>query len=138
MEVAIKMGMKKFMYDREAIGKEDLEGAKLTVCAQKDCYHGDTLGVMDVAEPSIFNEGQHPWYEPKGLFLSYPTVRYVNGTIGVSPLAGSGCPADAATFNDIDAVLDMDERISSDLYTHYCEQIEKEWDIYEKEANRYV
>jgi dethiobiotin synthetase/adenosylmethionine--8-amino-7-oxononanoate aminotransferase len=138
MEVAIKMGMKKFMYDREAIGKEDLEGAKLTVCAQKDCYHGDTLGVMDVAEPSIFNEGQHPWYEPKGLFLSYPTVRYVNGTIGVSPLAGSGCPADAATFNDIDAVLDMDERLSSDLYTHYCEQIEKEWDIYEKEANRYV
>ena len=136
MEVAIKMGMKKFMYDREASGKPDLEGVKLTVCAQQDCYHGDTLGVMDVAEPSIFNEGQHPWYEPKGLFLAYPTVRYVNGSIGISP--PSGCPADAITFDDIDSVLDMDERISSDLYMHYCDQIEKEWDAYEKEANRYV
>jgi len=136
MEVAIKMGMKKFMYDREASGKPDLEGVKLTVCAQQDCYHGDTLGVMDVAEPSIFNEGQHPWYEPKGLFLSYPTIRYVNGSIGISP--PSGCPADAVTFDDIDSVLNMDERLSSNLYMHYCDQIEKEWDAYEKETDRYV
>jgi len=136
MEVAIKMGMRKFCHDREANGGGDLNGVKLTVCAQQDCYHGDTLGVMDVAEPSVFNEGQHPWYEPKGLFLAYPTVRYVEGSIGISP--PSGCPADAVTFNNIDDILNVDERLSSNLYKHYCEKIESEWDSYEQEANRCV
>lgn len=36
-------------------------GARLSVVAQDGCYHGDTLGAMDVAVPSVFNEGQHAW-----------------------------------------------------------------------------
>lgn len=136
MEVAIKMGMKKFIHNREANGDGDLNGMKLTVCAQKDCYHGDTLGVMDVAEPSVFNEGQHPWFESKGLFLSYPTVSYVNGSIGVS--APSDCPADDSmiSFDSIDDVLNMDERLSSDLYRHYCELIQNELVTYQQETNQ--
>lgn len=136
MEVAIKMGMKKYVTDREANGLSDLEGKKLTVCAQKDCYHGDTLGAMDVAEPSIFNEGQHPWYESKGLFLSYPTVSYKDGSIGVT--APSECPADnsTASFQSIDDVLNIEERLSSDLYRHYCGTIQKELINYQQETNQ--
>lgn len=136
MEVAIKMGMKKYATDREDMDFGGSNGAKLTVCAQQDCYHGDTLGVMDVAEPSVFNEGQHPWYESKGLFLSYPTISYADGCIGIN--APSNCPADESRigFDSIDDVLNMDERLSSNLYSHYCETIQKEWTSYEKEANR--
>mmetsp|Transcript_23928 Transcript_23928/g.36440 ORF Transcript_23928/g.36440 Transcript_23928/m.36440 type:complete len:843 (-) Transcript_23928:42-2570(-) len=131
VEVAIKMGLKKFVYDREKNGKGPLEeGIKLTVCAQQDCYHGDTLGVMDVAEPSVFNEGQHPWYEPKGLFLSYPTIRYKDGKIGLTPTKCIG--QDNRMFNDIDEIMNVDERLKSDLYSHYCDQIQSEWDDYEE------
>src|SRR5687767_9582629 len=63
MEVAIKMGMKLYQTRHNIVEAKDIDW---TICAQEDCYHGDTLGVMDVAEPSIFNEGQHPWFEPKG------------------------------------------------------------------------
>lgn len=138
MEVAIKMGMKKFVHDLEQIqGKNWDERVKLTVCAQRDCYHGDTLGVMDVAEPSIFNKGQHPWYEPKGLFLDYPTISYMNGSIGISP--PMCCPASDNTikFEDIGDILDVQKRLSSDnLYQHYAKVIEQEWDTYEAESDR--
>jgi adenosylmethionine-8-amino-7-oxononanoate aminotransferase len=36
---------------------------QLLVLAQANCYHGDTLGAMHVAEPSVFNQTQHPWYQ---------------------------------------------------------------------------
>jgi dethiobiotin synthetase/adenosylmethionine--8-amino-7-oxononanoate aminotransferase len=150
MEVAIKMGMKKFIHDMQLPSKrggeaglkrkQELlleEGVKLTVCAQQDCYHGDTLGVMDVAEPSVFNKGQHPWYEPKGLFLQYPIVRYVNGSIGITP--PSCCPAspNSSRFDNVEDIFNIQKRLSSDdLYTHYCNVIEKEWDAYESESNR--
>jgi dethiobiotin synthetase/adenosylmethionine--8-amino-7-oxononanoate aminotransferase len=125
MEVAIKMGMKKFAHDRNLdLGSK---GITLTVCAQRDCYHGDTLGVMDVAEPSIFNEGQHPWYEPKGLFLAYPTVRYKDGIIGITfPLSDLD-----HRLNTISEVFDVDKRLSTDLYKQYFNSIEHEWDAYE-------
>ncbi len=139
MEVAIKMGMKKYVYDRAARGDGDLPlDKKLTVVAQNDCYHGDTLGVMDVAEPSVFNEGQHPWYEPKGLFLSYPTIRYANGKIGVAPPSSSGCPASAKEFDNIESILDVEQRLFSDLYTHYYDQIDKEWLNYENTENKII
>jgi adenosylmethionine-8-amino-7-oxononanoate aminotransferase len=38
---------------------------KLRVLGQEGCYHGDTLGAMNVAVPSTFNDGQHPWFESK-------------------------------------------------------------------------
>ena len=125
MEVAIKMGMKKYSYDHNIdLGNTDLT---LTVCAQQDCYHGDTLGVMDVAEPSIFNEGQHPWYEPKGLFLSYPTVGYKNGTIGLN------FPSEEYKYDlkSMEEVFDVNKRLSSSLYNEYVTSIQQDWDQYE-------
>jgi len=125
MEVAIKMGMRKFQTDH---GVED--GRVLTVLAQKDCYHGDTLGVMDVAEPSVFNEGQHPWYEPKGLFLGYPTLRYRDGVLGLSFPEGDGVVREQE-FDGVDDAMDVEGRLESELYGVYVEEIRNEWDAYE-------
>ena len=139
MEVAIKMGMKKFCFDHgiEMSGKNN-GTKKLTVCAQKDCYHGDTLGVMDVAEPSIFNEGQHPWYEPKGLFMAYPTIAYQQGSIALnfpSDYDGhtEGIHSSASTLDDF---MNLDNRVEVDaLYPFYMKQIEQVWDSYEEKNN---
>uniref|UniRef100_A0A0G4HTL3 Ubiquitin-like domain-containing protein n=3 Tax=Eukaryota TaxID=2759 RepID=A0A0G4HTL3_9ALVE len=54
-------------------GGESGEGF-IRVIAQKNCYHGDTLGVMNVAEPSVFNARQHPWFQSLGVFLDPPSL----------------------------------------------------------------
>ena len=136
MEVAIKMGMRKFIRDREASGKLLDEDIKLTVAAQKDCYHGDTLGVMDVAEPSVFNEGQHPWYEPKGLFFDYPTVCYVEGKLQVKP--PSSCKGESLNFQNLEDVLAVDDRIDTDVYQHYVDMIQREWNSYESSQKKQI
>lgn len=46
---------------------------RVQVVALANGYHGDTLGVMDCCPRSVFNEGQSPWYQPRGLFLNPPT-----------------------------------------------------------------
>jgi len=89
---------------------------------------------MDVAEPSVFNEGQHPWYEPKGLFLAYPTVRYQDVILGLTFPEGESVPSQS--FDSVEDALDADVRLGSELYSAYVEGIQKDWDLYEDEGNR--
>lgn len=43
-------------------------------------YHGDTLGAMDCAAPSVFNGIlEQPWYTGRGMFLEPPTVGLADG-----------------------------------------------------------
>ena len=60
------------MYDRRFLkdrfgSSEPPAGTRITIVAQEGCYHGDTLGAMNVAVPSVFNRGQHAW----SVFLSH-------------------------------------------------------------------
>jgi dethiobiotin synthetase/adenosylmethionine--8-amino-7-oxononanoate aminotransferase len=127
MEVSIKMGFKTF---QKWHGLKDLDFAGLTVCAQQDCYHGDTLGVMDVAEPSVFNEGQHPWYEPKGLFLATPTLGFADGVLSITH--DGGCQgAHGHTFSSLDEAMNVEPRLVSELYSSYVASITCDWDDYE-------
>jgi len=134
MEVSIKMGMKKFCADHGIDMTQNLKDLKITVCAQQDCYHGDTLGVMNVAEPSVFNEGQHPWYESKGLFLKYPTVSFKDGKIAITFPEGLKelNNFDAKTLDSVDDVFGVENRLSSSLYSIYKRNIQQEWDQYER------
>jgi dethiobiotin synthetase/adenosylmethionine--8-amino-7-oxononanoate aminotransferase len=125
MEVSIKMGFKTF---QKWHGLKDADFADLTVCAQQDCYHGDTLGVMDVAEPSVFNEGQHPWYEPKGLFLATPTLGFADGVLSITDDSQKG---HGDRFSSLDEAMDVESRLGSELYRSYVESITHEWDDYE-------
>ena len=49
-----------FLKDRFS-ASEPPAGTRLAIVAQDGCYHGDTLGAMNVAVPSVFNRGQHAW-----------------------------------------------------------------------------
>lgn len=107
MEVAVKMAIRTY-YVREGIisGPEDALAVaerlpQVRVLALDGSYHGDTLGTMDMQAPSVFTGPlQTPWYKPRGLFLSPPTlqlrkgrwtVTQPEGGICASPCAGCGC-----------------------------------------------
>jgi bifunctional dethiobiotin synthetase / adenosylmethionine---8-amino-7-oxononanoate aminotransferase len=126
MEVSVKMGMKTYQ-KWHGLSDEQACHYDWTVCAQQDCYHGDTLGVMDIAEPSIFNEGQHPWYEPKALFLAIPTLGFHNGDLKVSIPETN----ESVGFVSIEEAMDVESRLGTSLYTLYSQSIEKQWDAYE-------
>ena len=133
MEIAVKMGMKKFCVDRNIqVSRENTAYVKLSLCAQKGCYHGDTLGVMNVAEPNIFNGGQHPWYEPKGLFLDFPIVRFRNGALEIAFPDGF---VDGSRFRDIAEVYDVDSRLSTALYPLYYDSILRSWVEFEQKSS---
>ena len=122
MEVGIKMGMKTYQ-KWHGLSSAEADEYDWIVCAQQDCYHGDTLGVMDVAEPSVFNEGQHPWFEPKGLFLETPTLGFADGELQITLNDGT-----TQAFESIDGVMDVEDRLKSELYFRYVSEIETLWD----------
>jgi len=132
------MGMKLYQ-KRMRVSDDDAAEIDWVVCAQEDCYHGDTLGVMDVAEPSIFNQGQHPWYEPKGLFLETPTLGFADGILSIFFPEGLEPPetTDASStkfdrsFSTLEKALDVDARQFTSLFSHYKEMIEMQWLVYE-------
>ncbi|KAI2511952.1 hypothetical protein MHU86_2468 [Fragilaria crotonensis] len=124
MEVSIKMGLKTYQKWHNVTNAYDNEWI---VVAQEGCYHGDTLGTMDVAEPSIFNQGQHPWYEPKGLFLKTPTIGFHDGSLGLSLPYGDK----RIDLESVDTAMDVETRLESDLYSAYLDSIRHEWDSFE-------
>ncbi|KAH8885369.1 dethiobiotin synthetase [Thozetella sp. PMI_491] len=72
-EVAIKMALRatRLRYGWSA-------GEKLDIVGLKGSYHGDTMGAMNCAEPSTFNE-KVEWYEGRGFWFDYPTVQLTEG-----------------------------------------------------------
>ncbi|KAK8080436.1 hypothetical protein PG997_008254 [Apiospora hydei] len=47
--------------------------SKLGIVGLEGAYHGDTIGAMDCADPSAYNE-KVEWYEGKGLWFRPPSV----------------------------------------------------------------
>jgi dethiobiotin synthetase/adenosylmethionine--8-amino-7-oxononanoate aminotransferase len=72
-EVALKMGLRaaRFRYGWGA-------GEEIGVLGLRGGYHGDTIGAMDCSEPGTFNE-KVEWYEGKGFWFDYPTVKCAGG-----------------------------------------------------------
>ena len=69
----------KLYASRHGVDFASPQGQRFEVVALKNGYHGDTLGVMDCAEASVFNEQQTPWYKARGLFLDPPTCGLKRG-----------------------------------------------------------
>jgi dethiobiotin synthetase/adenosylmethionine--8-amino-7-oxononanoate aminotransferase len=135
VEVAIKMAHKLYQKRMDMTQKER-EKWKWAIVAQEDCYHGDTLGAMNVAEESIFNEGQHPWYESKGFFLSPPTLGFEEGKLTLTiPEGWEPDDEDGVdfSFDTVEQIMDIDARmISRRLYTYYLYIIEVQWMFFEQ------
>ncbi|KAL7576005.1 hypothetical protein ACA910_000792 [Epithemia clementina (nom. ined.)] len=132
VEVAVKMAMKTYQ-KRVGMSAEDADQLHLDCVAQVGSYHGDTLGVMNMSEPSIFNQGQHPWYEPRGLFLDPPTLGFKDGQLSISFPQGTEVPVEAITeFDSIDQVMDVPNRmIKRKLIASYRQYIDLQWLYYE-------
>lgn len=85
-----------------------------------------------MAEPSVFNESQHPWYEPKGIFLETPTLGFEDGLLKLSLPEGLYPPEEAGhVFSSVDQAMDVRARMLTSLFSHYKEIIEMQWLVYE-------
>ncbi len=142
MEIAVKMALKQAL---SAGGQGAGEEAKvqLAVVTQQDCYHGDTLGCMDAAAPTVFNTGQHPWYEPRTLSLAVPTLGWVQGQLQVEvPAEIQAVGATSSTGGVLPfpkgmaALLDLPARAASPAATLYRQSIRTQMDAFEASGTR--
>lgn len=58
-------------------------GENLRVVSLEGCYHGDTLGAMDVATPNPFNARQHPWFQSKVTVFFYMEIVVFFCVVGI-------------------------------------------------------
>ncbi|CAK4749557.1 hypothetical protein LEN26_011750 [Aphanomyces euteiches] len=124
VEVAIKMAFRKYAVDHNLPFDFSHTKQEPIVLAQTNCYHGDTLGVMDVAEPSVYNRSQHPWYKPRALFAAPPTVAIAPSSNGYA----ISWPEDASlheTLPSLAALFDpaRDSTPTAELYAKYVENL---------------
>jgi bifunctional dethiobiotin synthetase / adenosylmethionine---8-amino-7-oxononanoate aminotransferase len=126
VEIAIKMGIQTY---QKRTGHSVLAAKNIDwiVAAQEGCYHGDTLGAMNVAEP--FVDLLHPWYQWKSVCLATPTLGYINGRLSVSVPDEMMLPNDVKTnFKSIEEAMNVSVRsISPKLLSLYKEMIEMQW-----------
>ncbi|GLE01124.1 hypothetical protein PINS_up009954 [Pythium insidiosum] len=131
VEVGLKMAFRKYLADRGLTYGND---TKLVVLAQANCYHGDTLGVMNIAEPSVFNEKQHPWYLPEATFLKTPSLALRDGkyviTLDPAILGNSTDGSDTEfttgeAFSTLSDALDLSKRDAKlvEVYRRYVDQV---------------
>ena len=100
MEVAVKMALKA---SAARYGWLD-EDTEIGVLGLKNSYHGDTIGAMDMSEPSVFNK-KVPWYRGRGYWFDYPTVKMQKGAWIVEKPAGLedqlGQPEEFASLSSV-------------------------------------
>lgn len=74
MEVAVKMALgaacERYGWDS---AKQEIE-----ILGLQGSYHGDTIGVMDMSEPSVFNKKIH-WYKGRGFWFECPSIKTREG-----------------------------------------------------------
>ncbi|KAL5614166.1 hypothetical protein BROUX41_000004 [Berkeleyomyces rouxiae] len=73
-EVAVKMALRAARNRYGWSPKDNIE-----ILGLKGSYHGDTIGVMDCADPNIYNE-KVEWYRGRGFWFDYPTVIFKDGS----------------------------------------------------------
>jgi dethiobiotin synthetase/adenosylmethionine--8-amino-7-oxononanoate aminotransferase len=92
---------------------------------QDGCYHGDTLGAMDVSPPNIYNRLQHPWYTARCLPIQVPTVAWRRGILDVdtsavvTTLKLANAPGLDSQFRTRHRVYDVQARLKTPLAEHY-------------------
>lgn len=113
-EVAVKMALRAA---RTRYGWSAAE--KLDILGMKGCYHGDTMGSMDCAEPNPFNE-EVEWYEGKGFWFEYPTIRCFGGEWLVDvPGSLKGDLGTGARYSSLSDIFDLRARTEGNAFDDY-------------------
>lgn len=144
VEVGLKMAFRKFVTDHgldysafTAKQINEKKKQKLVVLAQANCYHGDTLGVMNIAEPSVYNEKQHPWYRPEGVFLKTPSLAIRDGEFVITidkEIDGVG-GSTGETFASMEDAFDLTRR-SAGVKETYRKYVASEIDAAERRSGQ--
>ncbi|KAH0006232.1 PLP-dependent transferase, partial [Aureobasidium melanogenum] len=82
MEVGTKMALKAAS-KRYGWSPDD----DILILGLKGSYHGDTIGTMDLSEPSTYNK-KVEWYSGRGHWFDFPLVKMQDGKWVVEPPAG--------------------------------------------------
>ncbi len=99
---------------------------KLGIIGLSGGYHGDTIGAMDCAEPSAYNE-KIEWYEGKGMWFEPPSVKCVRGkwVITIPGDLQTAAASDATEFASLSDVFDLETRESGEVHKMYEAYIDK-------------
>ncbi|KAK5135020.1 hypothetical protein LTR08_005680 [Meristemomyces frigidus] len=122
MEVAVKMALRAATV-RNGWNADD----EVLILGLKNSYHGDTIGTMDLSEPSIYNK-KVEWYSGRGHWLDFPQVKMRKGQWVVErpedwedaqKSSGQG-----RAFTSLDAVFDFQNRSEDHAYyMQYCKGV---------------
>ncbi|RYP11203.1 hypothetical protein DL764_000159 [Monosporascus ibericus] len=119
VEVALKMALRA---TRARYGWDARD--PIIVIGLKGGYHGDTMGAMDCAEPGVFNE-KVEWYDGKGVWFDYPTVKCVRGRWVVeAPEAmrnedGVGSNQEFGSLSEVFDITEREQRREQERYENY-------------------
>ncbi|PGH08209.1 dethiobiotin synthase [Blastomyces parvus] len=121
MEVAVKMALrvacKRYNWDST---KDDIE-----ILGLRGSYHGDTIGTMDLSEPSTYNK-KVEWYRGRGHWFDFPTVKMVRGKWLVETPDGlKGSLGDNLEFPTLHSIFDLPRRKQSAVGQRYKTYIKK-------------
>lgn len=131
-EVAVKMGLRAARV-RYGWGPDE----KLGVLGLKGSYHGDTMGAMDCSEPCTYNE-KVEWYQGKGYWFDYPTVRCSEGKWFVDvPENLKGDLGEAASFASLPEIFDVEAREKNGEGKMYERFIEKTLEKLQKQGRKF-
>ncbi|KIV95377.1 dethiobiotin synthase [Exophiala mesophila] len=110
MEVAVKMALRASCA-RYGWHKDDGIGS-IGILGLQGSYHGDTIGVMNCSEPSVFNE-KVDWYKPWGHWFEPPNLLMKDGQWELSipqSMTEDGICSNPQIFNSLDNVFDFSAR----------------------------
>ncbi|KAH8146259.1 uncharacterized protein LAJ45_09701 [Morchella importuna] len=120
-EVAVKMGLRA----SRARYAWDHTQREAGVIGLKGSYHGDTIGVMDCAEPGVYNS-EVEWYRGRGHWFDFPKVGMKKGRwiIEVPEEMRDDLGQDVAMESLAD-IFDLQPRANSELGRKYQRYILK-------------
>ena len=109
MEVAVKMALRascaRYGWTKDA-GETPVE-----ILGLKGSYHGDTIGVMNCSEPSVFNE-KVDWHQPWGHWFDPPSLLFQKGewTLTIPAETSPSGSTETQIFTSLPEIFDFDAR----------------------------
>ncbi|KAI2633178.1 PLP-dependent transferase [Hypomontagnella submonticulosa] len=132
VEVAVKMALRaaRLRYGWEA-------STDIGIIGLKGGYHGDTIGAMDCAEPSTYNENIE-WYNGRGIWFDYPSIKCVRGQWIVEvPDTLKADLGDNQAFKTLSDVFDIDSRVARHGHRAYEKYIERRLSHYVSNGRKF-
>ncbi|KIW72317.1 dethiobiotin synthase [Phialophora macrospora] len=122
MEVAVKMALRASCA-RYGWTKDDVADNKpVEIIGLKGSYHGDTIGVMNCSEPSVFNE-KVDWHRPWGHWFDPPSLLLAKGKweLTIPAETSPSGTTETQTFDSLQSIFDFNAR--ADDATRYKDHI---------------